>query len=211
MRNILLKKKILVISPVLVLLFCQAVALLFGKQLGAWVWAAIVGAYWILLSLLVLFYDARSIRKWFVKPKGNWIWPVLAFSMGMVPLPVMFIANFELLRGVEILVPYIILAVLNPFIEEFYWRGVMLDVTDQWPSWLAIGYTSVLFSANHAAYAWQSVASRSPSVFLNTIVMGVLWALVYKHTKSLRWCIFSHFLVNAFSLSVPVFLNLYIP
>jgi membrane protease YdiL (CAAX protease family) len=39
-------------------------------------------------------------------------------------------------------------------------------------------------------------------------VVGVVWALVYRRTRSLRWPIFGHLLQDLFAPPVPVFLNL---
>ena len=49
-----------------------------------------------------------------------------------------------------------------------------------------------------------------PMMFLaNTLVVGLLFGVAAWRLKSLRWPVFAHFLVDLFSLSVPVFLNLY--
>jgi hypothetical protein len=39
--------------------------------------------------------------------------------------------------------------------------------------------------------------------------MGLVWSIAFKKTKSLKWLIFGHFLVDFFSLSAPAFLDLF--
>ncbi|WP_396021241.1 type II CAAX prenyl endopeptidase Rce1 family protein [Bacillus sp. S/N-304-OC-R1] len=56
-----------------------------------------------------------------------------------------------------------------------------------------------------------SIANRSYQMYISLFVMGVIWSLIRYRTKSLRWCVYSHMLVDFGNLSVFVFLNLYIP
>jgi len=48
-------------------------------------------------------------------------------------------------------------------------------------------------------------------MFASLVVMGAAWAVLYRKTGTLRWAVASHFMVDLFNLSVPVFQNLYIP
>jgi membrane protease YdiL (CAAX protease family) len=41
--------------------------------------------------------------------------------------------------------------------------------------------------------------------------MGLVWALVYRKTHSLRWTVFGHFLTDLLNLSVLAFLNIVVP
>lgn len=103
--------------------------------------------------------------------------------------------NYGLLSSWQIWLPWIVLALMNPWIEEFYWRGFLLDNTESWPGWASVFYTSVLFSANHAVFGVSSELFRGPEIYISTLIMGIIWAVVYKKTNSLRWIIFAHFLV----------------
>ncbi|MFC4663744.1 MULTISPECIES: CPBP family glutamic-type intramembrane protease [Oceanobacillus] len=47
--------------------------------------------------------------------------------------------------------------------------------------------------------------------FISLSLLGIVWSIIYFKTGSLRWAIFSHFLVNLGIMTVPVFLNVYVP
>jgi hypothetical protein len=125
-------------------------------------------------------------------------------------LPI-FIPNWRLLISPEILVWTSLFIAVNPLIEEFYWRGTLLDGTKMWPRWLSVSYTVLGFALHHLWIGVIAAAGRHPSALAGPILMGVVWAFTYKATESLRWPVIGHFLANLFSLSVPVFLNLYMP
>ncbi|MCX6025651.1 MAG: CPBP family intramembrane metalloprotease [Chloroflexi bacterium] len=61
----------------------------------------------------------------------------------------MILSSSDLLRPVAIWVPWLIVGLVNPFAEEWYWRGLLLDAAKVWSSWLVIPLVSVLFSLNH--------------------------------------------------------------
>ncbi len=199
------------LSPVLLVAFSQAVALSLKGTLGAWVWAPLVGLYWVALAGLLLAWRGGYSRH-FAPSRGGWLWKVLLTILGLAALPMMFLPNYRLLfAGVQIWLPYLALALVNPWLEELYWRGLVLEATAAWPRWLGILYSAAFFALNHLAFAWTSVACRNPVFLANTLVIGVLYGVAAWRLKSLRWPVFSHFLVDLFSLSVPVFLNLYTP
>jgi membrane protease YdiL (CAAX protease family) len=100
-------------------------------------------------------------------------------------------------------------ALINPWIEEFYWRGLLLDFTKNWSYWASVLYSGFLFSINHAAFGINSKLNSGVEIVLSTLIMGIVWGFVYKKTNSLRWTILAHFLVDFLGLSVPAFLDLW--
>jgi membrane protease YdiL (CAAX protease family) len=162
------------------------------------------------LFFALKFGGPDSINKWLKKPLGNFGWLALALFTGLIPLPI-FLKNFELLMPFQIWIPWILLALINPWIEEFYWRGLLLDYTETWNKGSAILFTSFVFAANHAVFGVNSILLSGPEVFISTFIMGLIWALIFKKTGSLRWVMAAHFLVDFFNLSVPSFLDLYKP
>ena len=133
---------------------------------------------------------------------------MLALIIGLIPLPI-FLLHFDTLSGWEIIIPWFLLAAINPWIEEFYWRGLLLDYTENWPSWISIMFTSLLFAGNHAAFGINSKVNSGFELVISTLIMGLVWAFIYKKTKSVRWLVFSHFLADFLSLSSPAFLDLF--
>jgi len=81
--------------------------------------------------------------------------------------------------------PWIILVLINPWIEEFYWRGLLMDHTKSWSSWLSIVFTSLLLAGNHIAFVINSEVNRGFEVVISIFIKGVVWAIVYRRTKSL--------------------------
>jgi uncharacterized protein len=203
------KRKIVIGSPFIIILINYAIAIVFGNIVGKWTFIPIILVEWCLFMFFVLrFGGTVSIKNWLKKPSGNVGWKVLALLSGIIPLPI-FLMHFGLLNSWEIWLPWILLALINPWIEEFYWRGLLSDYTKEWNAWIAVIFSSLLFAGNHAVFGVNSELLRGFETVISTFVMGVIWAVVYRKTNSLRWLILAHFLVDCFSLSAPSFLDLY--
>ena len=203
------KRHIVIASPFLIIAANFGVALLFGKIIGKWAFIPMVLIGWTFWLFFILKYGGvESIKKWLERPKGGFGWGFLALIIGLIPLPI-FLLHFDTLSGWQIWLPWILLALINPWIEEFYWRGLLLDHTKNWPSWTSILFTSLLFAINHAAFGINSALMSGFEMVVSTLIMGIVWAIIYKKTKSVRWLVFSHFLVNFLNLSTPAFLDLF--
>lgn len=196
-------------SPILLLLVGFTIAYLAGNIFGVWVWVPIMIAYWFLIALLVWANGGRSsITRWLAPSQGNWYWKGLAL-VPVLPLLPTFMTNTHFFSEWWILLLTIIFALVNPWFEEAYWRGLLLDRTSAWPYWLSLLFSSALFALNHLVLAVHSIAIRF--ALIPFFVMGLVWGVVYKKTKSLRWAIIGHFIVDFIALTIPVLLNLYTP
>jgi uncharacterized protein len=203
------KRRLAYLSPFIIITVNCIVALLFGRLIGKWAFIPIILIEWCLFLFFIIQTQGKNQFKiWLAKPQGSLVWPVIAIMISLATLPI-FIKHFELLNSWTIILPWLLIAFINPFLEEFYWRGFLLDYTSKWKNWLAVIVTSLLFSANHFVFAINSDLFKGFPVFISTLIMGIIWAIVYKKTKSLRWTIFAHFLVDFLNLSVPSFLDLY--
>jgi membrane protease YdiL (CAAX protease family) len=203
------KKRIVVLSPFLIIATNLGVAYAFGQIIGKWAFIPMILIGWVLWSFFILQYGGKvSITKWLKKPKRKFWWLLFAILIGLIPLP-LFILHSGTLSSWTIWLPWILLALINPWIEEFYWRGLLLDYTKNWSKWSAVLYSSLLFAINHAAFGINSEVNSGYDVVIATLIMGVVWALVYLKTESLRWAIFSHFMVDFFNLSAAAFMDLW--
>jgi len=203
------KSKIVLLSPLLIILINTVIAILFGRIIGKWAFVPIILIEWCLFIYFIIQYGGKeSIKAWLKKPTGHWGWSTLALLIGFLPLQ-LFLAFSNTLSSWTVWLPWILLALINPWIEEFYWRGLLLDYTRDWKNWISVLYTTFFFSMNHAVFGINSELSSGPEVIISTFILGVVWAIVYQKTGSLRWCILAHFLVDFFNLSVPSFLDLY--
>jgi uncharacterized protein len=208
-NNQLKSVRMVYLSPFIIITVNCLVAILFGKIIGKWAFIPIIFIEWCLFLFFIKKYSGpNQIKKWLSKPKENLGWLALSLLIGILPIP-LFLQHYDLLTTWEIILPWILIAILNPFFEEFYWRGLLTDYTSKWNNWLSISIMSILFALNHFVFAINSDLFKGLPVFISTLIMGVIWAVVYKKTKSLRWTIFSHFLVDFLNLSVPSFLDMY--
>jgi len=162
--------------------------------------------YWFLISLIILVNGGKPlVIRWLSPSKGAWYWNGLAL-VPVLPLLPFFIGNIHFYSEWWILLLTIGIALVNPWFEEAYWRGLLLDVTSEWSYWVSLLYSSVFFTINHLPLGVHSIAIRY--TLIPVFIMGLVWGIVYKKTKSLRWVIFGHFLVNLFAQTIPAFLNL---
>jgi len=205
------KRSIVIGSPLIIITTNFLSAYFFGALIGKWVFIPIILIEWCWFIFFIARFGGRiSIKLWLRKPDHNSIWTVFAVILGLVPFPI-FLLHKGLLAEWTVWLPWIILAIVNPWLEEFYWRGLLLDNISRWNKWIAILFSSLLFAANHAVFGIYSELMRGPEIFVSTLVMGIVWAVTYKKTGSLRWVLIAHFLVDFFNLSVPSFLDLYQP
>jgi uncharacterized protein len=77
-------------------------------------------------------------------------------------------------------------------------------------SWAAGGAMAALVM-NPRLWGVHTVALREWVVLPVLAVMGAVWAIAYRRSKSLRWAIAGHMCANLFGLSVPVLLNIHVP
>jgi len=210
--NKISKRQLIILSPLLVIALGHLTARIAGYFIGVLALIPIIIVFW--SSIIFLIYwgaGKETFLKWLQPSKGKWWWTILALAVGFIPLPLL-IYNWELLLPVEIWTSWLIFGLVNPWFEEGYWRGLLMDAVNKWKPWQRVGYTSLFFAASHPLmWGVTSVANFTPEVFISTFIMGIVWAVVYYKTNSLRWVIVSHILVDLFNLSIPVFLNLYIP
>ena len=202
-------KQIVLISPFLIIAINFGTAFLFGSIIGKWAFIPIILIEWCLFLFFILRCSTKTTRKkWLQKAKGSNGWNILALFVGILPLP-LFLMHYNTLETWQVWIPWILLALINPWIEEFYWWGLLLDYTKDWSNWIAILFTSLVFGLNHAVFGVNSELNSGFTVIVSTLIMGIIWGLVFKKTNSLRWIIFAHFLVDFFNLSAASFLDLY--
>lgn len=203
---------LLLFSPILVIALGHLTARLTGPFLGAWCWVPLILVFWSTVTAILYFTgQGRRLRTWLQPAQGSPGWKILAMLVALIPLPI-FLLNWHLLQPAYITLLWLAFGLINPWLEEAYWRGALLDASQAWPAWLSTTYSSAVFALSHPLMWGQySLANRGPEVLLSTFLMGITWSWVYRKTRSLRWTIASHALVDLLGLSIPVFLNLYTP
>lgn len=202
-----MKKLFVVLSPIVLIVICQLISIIWGQKLEERIYIPILLTYWILIAFLVFVYGRNKIRKWLGKPKGHWIWAVLLVFLGLVNLP-FFLSNISVLGNASILIPHLLFVIINPWLEEFYWRGLLIDETIKWPPWMANIYSTLFFTIYHTSYAWHAELFRGIPFYAFILLSSSIMVLSYQRTKSLWWGMICHILTNTFTLSIAVFNNM---
>ncbi|HEY8347960.1 MAG TPA: CPBP family intramembrane glutamic endopeptidase [Symbiobacteriaceae bacterium] len=207
-----MNRRYLILSPLVVIAICHVAARIAHHALGPWAWVPTVMLYWGLLGVAITMgREPAAVRRWLAPARGGRGWTALAILVGLIPLPIL-VQNRHLLADPVILVCWLLFALINPWFEEFYWRGLLLDATAHWPAWAGAVYSTVLFVAFHPLVAGVfSVANRDMVALTALVLMSLAWTAAYRRTGTLRWAVASHILVDLGNLAVPVFLNLYVP
>ena len=119
-------RKIAIASPFLIIMVNFGVAFLFKPIWGKWAFVPMILIGWALWLFFILkLGEESSIKKWLKKPVGALGWSLLAVAVGLIPLP-LFLFHYNTLSVWQVWLPWITLALINPWIEEFYWRGSYL-------------------------------------------------------------------------------------
>jgi membrane protease YdiL (CAAX protease family) len=205
------RSRIAIFSPIAVILIGFIIAFILSPIIEEWAFVPLAFAYWaviVLISYKTLGKD--DFVKLFGKPERKPLWIVLSLVVGLIPLPI-FLMNLELFNSPLIVAFWLVFAIINPFCEQVYWRGFMLSSLP-FSKTASVLYSTLFFVLSHPLmWGVFSVGNRSWMAWASIAMMGIVWGAVYIKTKSLRWCLISHFLVNIFNLSVFVMLNIYIP
>jgi membrane protease YdiL (CAAX protease family) len=202
------REHIILLSPLAVIGLCHVVARITGRLWGLWSWVPVLIVYWLALSLLLVLGGGRpSASRWLQPSQGAWGWRLLAFLNVALFIPV-WAGNFQALNQAWIVASWLALAAIDPWLEEGYWRGLLMDASRGWPVWLRLSYSTVWFGLSHPLILGVNVRTLSgfPG-FLGTCFTGSIWAVVYWKTGSLRWPVLSHIVVDLASVSVLVFLD----
>jgi uncharacterized protein len=201
-----------ILSPFGVIALGHGVQRLAGPALGAWAWLPAMLAFWgAIVALIAYCGPGRRAKAWLRPPRGSWVWSVLAVGVGLLSLRE-FLSARHVLDSEGLLALWLGFGLANPWFEEGYWRGLLLDATSKWPMGLGVAYSALLFGLSHPLiWGVHSRALRHPAAVVGLVFVGIIWGLAYRRTGSLRWTIAGHACANLFGLSVPVLLNLHTP
>jgi membrane protease YdiL (CAAX protease family) len=193
-------KWLLLASPVLIVGFLRLIAMVLYPIKSNWVWVPFVLLYWLIIFILIKIYTPHlTIREVLNKPAGSWGWALVALVVGISGIS-FCLNNLEYYRIPEYVTAGIILALINPFFEETYWRKLMLDNFSNKP--VMVIYNSVIFGLLHLfSFSIISTPNQEFLIFPITAVLGLIYSLVYLKTGSLRYVIISHFIMDIFGFS----------
>lgn len=199
-------------SPVFLVAACAVVQVVAGQFLGVWAWVPTMLFFWAAIAFLThRFCGSAGAMARFRSSTGSVAWPVLAILAGLLSLHG-FIGHWPLLGSLHLVAAWLVFALLNPWFEESYWRGLLMDATASWGRLPSLLYSSIWFAASHPLiWGIHSLPLRKAEAVGALLFVGLVWGSVYQRTGSLRWCVAGHTLANLFGLAALVLLNLYDP
>ena len=205
-------RRLVLLSPFVLIAVCHLVQRLAGRDLGVWAVVPTMLVFWALIGAFIV--QARgwgAFGAWLRPPRGSRFWALAGIGAGLLSLHE-FLAAWPVLTSPAIFVSWLAFAAINPWFEEGYFRGLLLDAAEGWPAPLAIGYAVSLFAISHPLiWGVHSIAMRHPAALVGLCLVGTSWSVVYWRTRSLRYTVLGHILANLLGLSVPVLLNLHVP
>ena len=177
-----------VASPILIIIVGNFAAQFFVSLLDQWAWIGVFLVYWgSMLLTIKLCGGFQNLQKWFSKPLGSRWWLVLAIFVGLLAFPILLVPHISIMKSVPLVIAWFVFAVINSICEEIYWRGFLLDETNDFPRSLSVGYSSLLFIAVHPIVLGVFSQSKhlNPSQplallpFIGILVMlSVVWCLL---------------------------------
>jgi CAAX protease family protein len=206
-----MRRRLVIASPIGLIGACHLVQRA-TADLGTWAWVPTMAVFWVTIAGLIAWAAGRDApRRWLQAPRGGWAWSALAVTVGLLSLRE-FLANWHLLESATVFFLWLGFGLVNPWFEEAYWRGLLIDATEGWAGGLGVVYSTLMFAwSHHLIWGVNSVALRHPAVLVGLGVVGAVWGVAYYRTRSLRFTIAGHAAANLLGLSVPVLMNLHVP
>lgn len=199
-------------SPLALVAISASIQLIAGHYVGVWAWVPTMLGFWLLIALLLHMYPGspRPLQR-FQRASGSQFWSVLAVLAGLLSLNG-FLGHWTLLVDAQLIAAWLVFALVNPWFEESYWRGLLIDSTASWGKLASLLYSSVWFAVSHPLiWGIYSLPLRKAEAVGALLFVGLIWGLAYQRTGSLRWCVAGHMLANLLGLAALVLLNIYDP
>ena len=206
------KKWRAVAAPLVIILVGFLTAFTTNELIGEWAFIPLSIVYWLSILFVVQPNKARFF-KMFRKSKGNIFWRIIAYIPAMFTI-VAFVWGLLSITTVTplLVVLSLVFIVINPVMEEMFWRGWLLKKLPWQSSTTKVVYSTVFFTLSHyCMWGVFSVTMRSTMMLVPLLIMGTVWSVSFLKSGSLRHNIIAHALVDILNLSVWVLLNLYIP
>lgn len=200
--------------PVLMLLTRAGIELSVAWIPSKSAWISSFAIYYICILLISDFarrkgfYDENP-RGFYYKIKNPGILRLLWGVALPAVLPLYFFLKNVAGVPLEVLEMIVIVALINPYFEEKFWRKLMSQMPVK--NSFKIVYSAFWFSAGHYIL-WASYWLTEPRVWMPTVattfIMGICWMSFFLKTGKYRYIVISHMLVDIFNLSAAVFFGI---
>jgi uncharacterized protein len=198
------RKVIIAFSVIGLLLSGHTVALLVADWRLGWLYTSLYYAAWIIASILVL-VTSEELKQLF-RIDTNRAWYLLPSILALPLFIYIFIPNRHVFELDALLVFHILLCLINPFLEEIYWRGLVSKFSRNTVVSFMVSTTG--FAASHPlVFGVNSVGASGWIAFAGTWIVGAaLWICYYK-TRSLRGSVLAHLLIDFAGMGAYVLAN----
>jgi uncharacterized protein len=161
---------------------------MFGPRIGSWGWLPLTVGYWTGASLVILLYSGKKgIRGWFQPSHGGAVLVLLSIAILVSPAALRLLPDtWRLFLKASVWLPTIFFVLVNPFVEEGYWRGLLLDAIPEKKQWIGVLYSNTLFVVNKLWIGTLVIGVRNPVSLVYQFIFGLLMARVYLKTRSLH-------------------------
>lgn len=170
----------------------------------SWVYVCLFYAGWLIISL-ALFLKKQDLQRLFA-PVKKWYWALAGLPFVVIAITGIFIPNLDLLQFDHWLVLHLIICLVNPCMEEMYWRGLAARFSERpLSSYL---FSTLGFAASHALVLGVNTTGVAGLIgFAGTFIVGSMFWLVFWKTRSLWLCVLIHFLIDFFGMAAFTLAN----
>lgn len=198
-------------EPLILIIIGALVSVLFNLIIGSKSWMILIFVYWGGITFFV-YRDSKktgkTIKAYFKFQNFRWYLVLIALVVGLMPLPI-FLISYKLFTSSFLIISWLFVAIVNPFFEELFWRGYMLEKGKDIRFGIKALLSTVFFTLSHPLmWGVFSKPMLTKELIISVFIMGLLWSFIYKKSKSLVLPYASHLLVDIFNCSVLAFVNL---
>jgi membrane protease YdiL (CAAX protease family) len=160
----------------------------------AWIFVAAFYGVWILISLIFLL--KKSDLKMLLQPGKHNGWYIIPALLAVPLFIFVYIPNNDVLHFDFLFALNIFICLVNPWLEELYWRGLAYQLFREKPA-ISFALSSVAFGLSHPlVFGINSPGIAGVRGFIGPFIIGATWWLCLRKTASLKGCIITHFLID---------------
>jgi len=123
-------------------------------------WLPTMIVYWASLALVILTLRGIGVyRTWLQPSQGKVIWRWLSLLNPLfVMIPTLLFGKSVAAPSPWIFVAWLLIVLLNPIVEEGFWRGTLMDATRDWPGWASVLNSAFWFGLSHPLVIGVNIA-----------------------------------------------------
>jgi len=195
---------IYILSILILIILGHYLAVYWSEEKTAWIWVALYYGLWMLTTILISL-QKKELKQLFTTASFHYSLAI-PILFGAIALIGIFIPNLHLIKWDSLLLINIVICAFNPFLEEIYWRGLPKQFFES--RWMQYIVASIGFAASHPLILGvNSLGASGWQTFVGAFLLGSSWWLYFDKRRSLRWPVFTHFLIDLFGLAAYLLAN----